>query len=333
MTNPTHTAGLWLRSIFTCAMLLTFALTGVCADWPKSGTLEIVVPSGPSGGLDLAAREIKNLLDTGKLISTPSMVVNKSGAGGVIAYQYVRQRRGDARVLVLASPALMTNRLMGIGDVSPQELTPVCSMFAEAVVFMVRADSNIRNGKDLVARLKADPASVPWGIATSYGGSNHIAVAAMMKSAQIELKNGLYAIYRSGGDALVALLGGQVEVVPVAASATLSALASGRVRLIAISSAERMGGPLAGVPTWREQGFDAVYTPWRVIYAPGNVSESDVRAIAKTFEKLDATPQWAQAVSKNQWIRNYMDTEATRRFLDQQWAEHRILIDEFGLLK
>lgn len=302
-------------------------------DWPASGTLEIVVPSGPSGGLDIAARSMSRLLETERLIATPSIVVNKPGAGGVIAYQYLRLKRGDSRYVAISSPALLTNRLMGIGDVDYRDVTPIVGLFDENIVFMVRVDSPIKTARDLLDRLRRDPGSVPWGIATAYGGSNHIATASMLKSAGIDVRKGLYVIYKSGGDALVALVGGQVDIVPVAAPATLSALSSGKVRLIAVSSAERLDGALAHVPTWREQGIDSVYTPWRIMVGPPGLAEREVAAAAEAFTGMQASAEWGAQLRKYFWVRNVMPPDLARAFLHQQWEEHRNLLSDLGLVR
>lgn len=317
------------RLVGICAAFVV-ALAAQAAEWP-GGLVEIVVPSGPASGLDTAARSIKNLLDTAKLVSASSIVVNKAGAGGTIAYQYINQRPGNARALALASPSLVTNRLMGIGDIDHRDVTAVCRLFSDNIVFMVRADSAIRDGRALVARLRANPSAASFGIATAMGGANHIAAAAMLKDAGIDIKAALYVGYKSGADALIALLSGDVDVVPVAAPVSLPQLAAGKVRVIAVSSSERLGGALAGVPTWREQGVDSVYTSWRVIVAPRGTGDDDVRAAADAFAKLAALSQWKAELERNYWIGNYLAPEPTRSFLAAQWNEHRQLLSQLGL--
>ena len=319
----------------TAAALVTGpAIAAGRPDWPAGGgSFELVVPSGPSGGLDIAARAMSRIIEAEKLIGLPTIVLNKPGAGGVIAYQYMRLKRGDPRCFALASPALLTNRLMGLGDVDHRDVTPICGVFDENIVFMVRNDSTIRTAGDLLGRLRKDPSSVPWGIATAYGGSNHIAAAAMLKSARIDVRKGMYVVYKSGSDALVALLGGQIEIVPVAAPATATALASGKVRLIAVASDKRLEGAFADVPTWREQGVDAVYTPWRIMVGPPDLPERDVAAAAEVFTAMQATPEWATQLRRNHWVRHVRGPESSRLYIDAQWAQHRELLDELGLTK
>jgi putative tricarboxylic transport membrane protein len=321
-----------LRAPLYGCVLAVFCAPAQAADWPGSGVVEFVVPSGPASGLDTAMRTIKNLFDTTKLIPT-SIVVNKAGAGGTIAYQYINQRPGNGRYLAIASPSLVTNKLMGIGDIDQRDVTLVCTLFSDNIVFMVRADSPIQDGKALVARLKKNPSSASFGIATALGGANHIAAASVLKASGIDVKSALYVGYKSGADALVALLSGEVDVVPVAAPVSLPQLAGGKVRVIAVSSPERLGGALAGVPTWKEQGIDSVYTSWRVMVGPRGVPDDEVRAAAAAFGKVVAMPQWKAELEKNYWIASYLGPEATRKFVEDQYNEHRLLLTQLGLTK
>ena len=188
-----------VRARLLLAAVIAIAPAAHCAEWPGSGVVEFVVPSVPASGLDTAGRTIKSLFDSARLISTASVVINKSGASGTLAYQYLNQRPGNGRYLA---------------------------------------------------------------IATALGGANHIAAAAMLKDAGIDVKAALYVGYKSGADALIALLSGDVDVVPVAAPVSLPQLAGGKVRVIAVSSPERLGGALAGVPTWNEQGIATAGRPY-----------------------------------------------------------------------
>lgn len=323
-------------SVLGCLFLLTtLAATTTpasAAAWPE-GTVEFIVPSGPGSGMDTATRTMKQLFDAAKLIETTSIVLNKPGAGGTIAYQYLNQNAGSGRHFALASPSLVTNKLMGIGNIDMRDITPVATLFSENIVFMVRADSTISDGKALVARLRKDPGSVSFGIATALGGANHIAASSVLKAAGIDVTAAHNVIYKAGSAALIGLLSGEVDVVPVATLVSLPQVAAGKVRILAISSPERLGGALASVPTWKELGINAVYTSWRMIVAPRGAPEGDVRAAAAAFEKMTALPEWKARVEKNYWISRFLGPDETRKFLDEQWNMHSALLTQLRLTK
>jgi putative tricarboxylic transport membrane protein len=321
-----------LGCLFLIATLAATTTPANAATWPE-GTFEFVVPSGPGSGMDTATRSIKRLLDAAQLITNTSIVLNKPGAGGTIAYQYLNQNAGSGRHFALASPSLVTNKLMGIGNIDMRDVTPVSTLFSENIVFMVRADSKISDGKALIAQLRKDPGSVSFGIATALGGANHIAAASVFKAAGIDVTAAHNVIYKAGSAALIGLLSGEVDVVPVATLVSLPQVAAGKVRILAISSQERLGGALANVPTWSELGVNAVYTSWRIIVAPRGAPDSDVRAAAAAFEKMTAMPEWKAQVEKNYWISRYLGPDATRQFLDEQWNMHSALLKQLRLSK
>lgn len=315
------------------AALAAFANPAWTAEAGSGALVELIVPSEPGSGMDIATRTIKQLVDGAKLLSGSTVVMNKPGAGGAIAYQYLNQNAGSGRHLAIASPSLVTNKMMGIGTIDARDVTPVATIFSENIVFMVRAGSPIDSGKSLIARLRKDPSSVSFGIATALGGANHIAAASFLKGAGIDVNAPLNVVYKSGSGALYGLLSGEVEVVPVATLVSLPQMTAGKVRVVAISSPERLGGPYAGIPTLTELGIDSTYTSWRMIVAPRGAKESDVRASAAALEAMVAMPEWKAHVEKNFWISRFRGPDASRAFLDEQWKLHHTLLSQLRLGK
>jgi putative tricarboxylic transport membrane protein len=87
------------------------------------------------------------------------------------------------------------------------------------------------------------------------------------------------------------------------------------------------------VPTWRELGVDMAYTSWRAIVAPRSTSEADVRAAAAAFASLAASPEWRSELDRQLWIGEYGGPEYTRRFLQEEYDEHRALLAQLGLVR
>jgi putative tricarboxylic transport membrane protein len=283
--------------------------------------------------MDMAARTIKQLLEGANLISSRSVVINKPGAGGSIAYQYIDQSSGNGWRLALASPGLITNKIMGIGDVGLEDVTPICTMFSENIVFMVRADSSIQDGNSLISKLRNNPASISFGIATALGGANHIAAASLLKAAGIDPNSAFNVLYKAGSDALIGLLRGEVDVVPVAAPVALPQMTAGQIRVLAVSSPVRLGGAFATVPTWTELGVNTVYASWRAIVAPRGANEKDISAAAVAFKKIATMSEWQTEVEQNFWISKFLGADATKTFFDDQWTMHSQLLSQLGLAK
>jgi len=272
------------------------------------------------------------VLQEGRLIETPVAVVNKPGGGGSVAYAYLNQHPGDGHYVVLASKAILTNHLVGRGP-SYTEFTPVANLFSEWISVTVRPDSPLRTGKDLVERLKKDPAALSFGIATSLGNLNHQGAASALKEAGIEVKKMRTVIFQSGGAATTAMLGGHIDIVPITAAFAASMVRNGQVRLIAVSSPQRLTGVLADVPTWRELGYDAVVSNWRSMIGPRAMTEAQIAYWDRALRRLIESAEWKKELETNFWTSEYLGSAETRKHMAQDNVQARAFLVDLGLAK
>src|SRR5262249_30744287 len=147
-------------------------------------------------------------------------------------------------------------------------LMPIARLFGEYIAVAVKADSPIKSGRDIIEALKKDSGALSIGIATSLGHSNHQGVAAALKASGIGVRKTKNVVFQSGALALTALLGGHVDIVPGSVSLLLPRMQAGSVRIVAVASPQRLSGAIAQVPTWREQGVNAVVSNWRGVVGP-----------------------------------------------------------------
>jgi putative tricarboxylic transport membrane protein len=262
----------------------------------------------------------------------PVNVVNKPGGGGSIAYAYLNQHPGDGHYLLLASKSLLTNHIAGRGP-SYTEFTPVAFLFGEYVSVTVKPDSPLKSGRDMIERLKKDPGALSFGIATSLGNPNHQGIANALKAAGVDIKKLRTVIFPSGGAASTAMLGGHVDVVPITAAFAASMARQGQVRLLAVAAPARLPDVLAEVPTWREQGYDAVVSNWRGMVGPKGMSPAQIAYWEQALLRFTESEEWKKDLEKNFWQSEYMRGADMRKYLDQDNAEARAFLTELGLAK
>ena len=324
-------AGKVLRALILAIAVSPLAAAG--AEWKPQANVEIVVPSGPGSGLDTTGRTLQKVIQENKLLAVPSIVMNKPGAGGSIAYMYLNQHPGNPHYISITSPGVVTNKIIGMSTIDYGDLTPLAHLFDENIAFMVLPDSKIRDVKTLVAMLKKDPGAVTFGIATALGGANHIATASALKTAGVDIKNSRNIVYKSGGEVTIALLGGHVDVVPISAPIAAPHLQSGKVRVIAVSSPTRMGGVFANVPTWREQGIDSTYSTWRGVVGPKGMTKEQISYWDAFFAKVTALDTWKKLLEANGWVSNPLNSEQSRAFLERERQLHQAILGELGMAK
>jgi len=337
-TQSIHDSRLTIHAVpvgsILAALLAVAAPLGYAAApaWKPEKAVEIIALNAPGGGSDRIIRIMANVLQERRHVEVPVAVVNKPGGGGSVAYAYLNQRPGDGHYLVLSSKAILTNNIVGQGP-SYTEFTTVANLFGEYISVTVKPDSPIRNGRDLVERLQKDPGALSFGIATSLGNFNHLGVAAALKEAGIDVKKLRTVIFQSGGAATTAMMGGHIDVVPISAAFAASLLNNKQVRLIAVTSPGRLPGVLAEVPTWREQGYDAVVSNSRSMVGPRGMMEAQVAYWEAALRRMSESEEWKKELEANFWSSEYMGSADMRKSLERDNVVLRAFLVDLGLAK
>ena len=302
--------------------------------WAPQKNVEIVVGSAPGGSNDRTARTVERIFVQGKLIPTSLSVNNKPGGGGSIAFTYVAQHAGDAHYLMVGTPSLLTNNITGLSKLHHNnDFTPIASLFNDYVVFAVNASSPIRTGKDLVERLKKDPRSITIGFATTLGSHNHIAAGLLAKTIGVSARDLKVVAYKGAADAITNLLGGHIDLVTTAAGNVAGHVASGKLRVVGVAAAQRYSGPLAELPTWKEQGVNLVFGGWRAILAPKGLTREQSAYWEGVLRKATESPEWKADIEKNFWSNDFVTGEAFRKDLDKDYADLKAVLVDIGLAK
>ena len=306
--------------------------TAVAQEWAPDKPVELIATNAPGGGSDRIGRILIKILQERRYIAVPMNLVNKPGGGGSVAYNYTNQHPGNGHFLAMGSRSLITNHIAGYGP-SHTEMTPVVRLFDEYIAVTVKPVSPIKTGKDLIAFMKRDPTAMSFGIATSLGAPNHSGVAAAFKAAGIDLKKTKNVIFASGGAATTALLGGHVDVVPISVAFAASLLRNKQVRLIAVTSPQRLSGILQDVPTWREQGYDAVVSQWRILLGPKGMSPGQIAYWEGVMRRMIEAEDWKKELEENYWTSNFQTSAESRKFLARDHEDAKAFLTELGLAK
>lgn len=309
------------------------SFASIAQQWTPQKNVELVVPNPPGGSNDKTARTVERILVTGKLIPTTLSVVNKAGGGGSIAYTYVQQHAGDPHYLVVAGPALLTNHITGASKLHHSDLTAIASLFDDYTVFAVNAASPIKTGKDLVERLRKDPKSVTIGFSPLLGSHNHIAAGLLMKAIGGNARDLKVVAYKGSADAIPNLMGGHIDLVTTAAGNIAPHVASGKLRIVAITAPQRLQGALADIPTWKEQGVDVVFGAWRAIFAPKGLTPQQSAYWEGVLRKATEAPDWKTDLERNHWANVFVSGARFTKELDKDYGDMRAILAELGLAK
>lgn len=316
------------------ALAAFFALAAVqAAEWKPERNIEFVVPTGPGSGVDNTARTLQTIMQSAKLVEAPMSVVNKSGGSYGVALNYLAQFAGDGQHLMIQTSTPLSALLTGQINVNYFEYTPIANLITEPIAFMVRADSPLASGRDLASRIKADPGAVSIALAAARGNAYHIAAALIARTTGADSRKLKIVVFGSSAEAMTALLGGHVDVASATPGAFLQLLEAKKIRMLGVASPRRLGGPLASVPTLREQGVDVVFDVPRSLIAAKGLSADQIKFWDGVFQRMVKTPAWKEALEKNQWEEDYMPSAELAKYLKSQYSILKDVLGELGMLK
>ena len=221
--------------------LLLAALASVLAVPALAADYTIMAPAAPGGGWDQTARAMQTVLQEDG-ISGNVQVTNVPGAGGTIGLaQFVNQAKGDPDALIVGGYVMVGAILTNASPVDLTMVTPIARLTGESGGDRGAGRERDQTMDDLVAALKADPGAVSWG-GGSAGGADHITAGLIAKAVGVDPTKVNYIAFSGGGEALAAILGGQVTVGISGYGEFASQVEAGELRVLGVSGEERLPG-------------------------------------------------------------------------------------------
>jgi putative tricarboxylic transport membrane protein len=289
----------------------------------------MMIPANPGGGWDTTGRALgKALQDAG--VASSVTYENKGGAAGIIGLaQYANATKGDGNSLMVMGAVMLGGIITGKPPVSLDKVTPIARLTSEYNVFVVPANSPLKTMKDVVEQMKKDPGSVKWG-GGSRGSTEHIAAAMLAREVGVDAAKINYVPFRGGGEAVAAILGGNVTVGGSGYSEFQQYIESGKMRAIAVTSPKRLKG--INIPTMIEQGYNIDIGNWRGVYAPAGLTAAQRKDLTDMVLKATKSKSWAESLEKNNWTPAWMANPEFDDFVDREFASLRATMVKSGMI-
>ena len=312
------------RFVLATVLAGALALPAFAADY------KIMAPAAPGGGWDQTARSMQTALQDEK-ISGSVQVVNVPGAGGTIGLaQFVNQASGDPSQLIVGGYVMVGAILTNASPVTLDQITPIARLTGEYEVIVVPAASDIKDMAGLVEKLKADPGAVSWG-GGSAGGTDHITAGLIAKAVGVDPTKVNYIAFSGGGEALAAILGGQVTVGISGYGEFASQIEAGALRIIGVSSEEKVAG--IDAPTFKEGGVDVAIQNWRMVAAAPGISDEQKAAIVADVDKMVQSATWQKTLADKGWANTYLAGDAFAEQLKKDTEATAAILKDIGLVK
>ena len=311
------------------AIVLLASGSALAQGWKPERSVELTIPTSPGGSNDIAGRLVHKLWTELKLLPVPSSVVNRSGGEHIVAYTYIQQRTGDPYAIGLMSTPMLVNPIQGRTQLTHHDLTPIAYLITEPMVAVVRADSPLKTGRDLVEALSRNPAALSIAL-TSTG--HRVSIGLPLHKAGVNIKGVRMPAFKGGGETTTAVLGGHADVQITSVSTSVPHAAAGQMRVIAVSSTRRLTGVMAQVPTWQELGFQSSGS-WKGVMAPRGITPAQVAYWEEVMRKTAMSDEIAQYAEKNLWLVEFKGAAETRKWLDEEAQALKVIMTELGLVR
>jgi len=301
--------------------------------WKPDKAVEIIVGTTPGGPQDRTGRLVQRLMQERKLVDQTATVINKPGGGGAVGMTYLAQHAPDPHYMMIVAQPLISNHVAGRSKLTYTDFTPLAVLGVEYVCVVVKPDSPIKDGRDLVERLRKDPTSVSMAIGTSLGNATHSSVAHALKTAGVDIKKMRAVVFNSGGESMTAVMGGHIDAAAGSVSTVLAQVRAGRVRAIVVSAPRRWVGEFATVPTWKEIGIDSAQDLWRSLAAPKGLSAAQIAYWDAVLGRMVKEDDWRKDLDNNLMANVYKNSAETFKHWQAEYGEVKALFMEMGLAK
>ena len=328
VTGTRH-AWAWLALALVCTVPAAHAQPSA---WRPERPVEIVIPSAAGSSLDAAARTIQRILTESRLVEGTINVVNKPGGGGNIASTYMDQHAGDPHYLLLSAMSLMNNHILGRAPQNYDSYTPIAMLYSEHMTMVVKPDSPLRSGRDIMEKLKADPQALSIAIGFARGGTGHLNTALVAKAMGADARRLKTVQFQGNAQALAAVMGGHVDLSSMSFAQAWSQSQAGHLRILGVAADRRGDGPLAGIPTWKEQGFDVEFHNTRFMLGPKGINEAQTAFWDNALRQVMQSEQWRSMAEKTHYIPYYMGRKETSKRLAALYSQLKDALVAVGMV-
>ena len=276
--------------LLLAAALFSAALPSAAQEWPQRA-VRIISPFGPGSTPDIIARILASNLN--KRTGKPFIVENRAGAGGMIGTDAIAKAAPDGYTIgmgtlgPLVNNTLMTRKM----PYDPfRDLTPITVAVSQPSVLAVNAEFKANNLRDFFAELKREHGKYNYA-SIGNGSLSHLAMVLIAERSGVDM---VHAVYPGSGQAIPALIAGQVHMAVLPALVVLPQVKAGKLKMLAIMKHSSL---LPELRSLREEGIiDFETDTWFGVVGPAKLPKPLLDQIHAELVRTLREPDVAQAL-------------------------------------
>ena len=271
-----------MRSLLLFLVSVCFATAAAAQEFP-SRPVHLIVPYTPGTGADILARLLGPKLGERWKVGVPTE--NKPGATGNIGTEFVAKSPPDGHTLLVVATSFGTTPALkpaGLPFDPIKSFAPVALVATSGLAVVVNPQLPAKSMKEFIALVKSQPGKLHYS-SPGNGGPQHLAMELLKLETGIDI---VHVPYKGAAGALADVVGGHVQAMISAVQTAYPHVQSGKLRALAIMSAERSPA-YPDVPTMREQGLsDLEVETWYGMFAPAGTPSTVVQKINADINEL-----------------------------------------------
>ncbi|MBI3042000.1 MAG: tripartite tricarboxylate transporter substrate binding protein [Betaproteobacteria bacterium] len=298
------------------ALLATFAAMPAAAQGSfPNRAISMIVAFPPGGVADGTARPTAAAME--KVLKQPVNVTNRPGAAGAVGNSVVANAKPDGYTILMALSSIsvipaadeLFNRKPAY---SLDQLVPIALISADPTILVVHPSLPVKSLKELLALARSRPGQLSFSSSGIYGAL-HMPMEMFLHAAKLKMRHLPTA---GGGPALIAVLGGHVELTAGGPAAITGHVKSGKLRTIVSWGGERHPA-YPDVPTFKELGYKNVeYYIWAGLVAPRGVPDPVMKSLRDAVRMVVNDPDFKNMMAKLNSPIRYMDAPEFRKYWD-----------------
>lgn len=271
-----------LKYVAAMIAAAAFGAPVLAQDYP-SKPVTIVVGYAAGGGVDFVARLLAEKL--ADRLKQPVVVENRPSVGAVVASTLVSKAKPDGYTLMMGAPGpiIFNHALNDKLPYGPRDFAPISIMSNSPLVLLVSSSNPARNVQELVAQSRANPDKANYGASSA---SFQLATELFNRRTGAKF---MHIPYKGANEAVQAVMAGDVTMTLADSGPAVTGLQSGRVKALAVTSAERLKD-LPNVPTLAELGVDLKVSLWIGLLAPAGTPADIVKRLHEEMVRIVDMP-------------------------------------------
>ena len=206
--------------------------------------------------------------------------------------------------------------------------TPLAMFATDPQVVALRAESKFKTFKELIEAARREPETIPVGI-TGPTGTARLAFHIIERATGTKFK---YVSFKGGGEAVLATLGGHVEVTGENMSEMLPLVEAKKMRVLAVAG-ERRFKQAPDIPTTKELGFNIIAATGRGFAMPAGVPKEAAVAMEAALKKVYDSPEYKEYSYRNMFDNSYLNSAGFAKYLAENRAVHEEFLKAIGVVK